>query len=301
MRVATFALSNQLMQAALKTQSDMADLTLQQASGSVSSDYGGLGSDADNVVDLEVTLARSEAYESAADEASGRIDAIYSVLTSISDVLDAFRSELTTALSTDSDELSDGTLQEAAQTYLDELESLLNTQYEGRYLFSGSATTTASVDLDNYTYTDADTESTSYYSGTETTATVRISEDQVIDYGITASDSAFESAIRSLYSIANADGELDDDTIQAAMDLIEDAVDGVAALEGTIGSKQDTIERVMDQQADLQLYLEEEISDLKDVDVTAVAVSLTNYETQLEALYSAIATLSSMSITSYLS
>ena len=60
-RVATFNVSDRMLSASLQTQARMTQAQLQQASGSVSTDYGGLGQSAGTLVDLQVSLARSKA------------------------------------------------------------------------------------------------------------------------------------------------------------------------------------------------------------------------------------------------
>ena len=69
MRVATFASSDRLLQAALKVQARQAEATLQQASGQISEDYGGLGGKAGSVVSLQSSISMSKAYASAASTA----------------------------------------------------------------------------------------------------------------------------------------------------------------------------------------------------------------------------------------
>jgi len=297
MRVATFANNDRMLAAAMKTQARMADLQMQEASGSISTDYAGIGASSKQLLDLEANRKTNGAYSDAATEANNRVQVMYSTLSSITDLLTDFRSQLTSAMSTDGDDTSLATLATTAQGYLDELASLLNTTYEGRYLFSGNATQTAPIDLSGYTV-DPDTANTNYYAGSSDITQVKVSRSQTISYGVTADNPAFEQAIRALSMIAT--GTIDDDTLQQSYDLIVSGLNDTIGVQSTLSVKSSSLERAVERAGEYDSMYEAMISDLRDADVTQIAVKLTSYETQLQASYSAIGKLQSLSLSDYL-
>ena len=299
MRVATFATTDRLLNASMRLQSQMTNMQVQEASGVKSTDYGGLGTQSGKLINLETSLKRSQTFQSAISDASGRIDAMYSVLGNITDMLTSFRSEITAALSTDGGEETSRSLIATAQSYLDEMSSTLNSKFEGRYLFSGSLTETAPVDLDGYV-ADLNTASASYYQGDSQLASVRASSEMTLTYGISANDSAFEQAIRALGTIAGSADTPDSDTLESVYTLLGSALDDTIALQSNVSSKSSSLDRMSNWQADYQDMLSASISEIKDVDVAEVTVRLTTYQTQLEASYSALAKLMSISLQDYL-
>ena len=299
MRVATFATSDRMLNASLATQARLANLQMQQASGSLSTDYGGLGSSSKPLLDLEASLKTSQAYADAAESADGRVEAMHSALSSVTDLLTDFRAQLTSLMSSDSSSVSRAALTSAAEGYMAELASLLNTSYEGRYLFGGNSTLDLPVDLSGYT-ADASTQSTSYYLGDDAVTSVKISRDQTVSYGVTANDSAFEQAFRALGVIANAAGTPDDDLLQSSYELVVSSLDATIAVQSKLSINAGTLERAAERQADYQTVLEGTISELRDADITQIAVRIATYETQLQASYSAIAKLQSLSLVDYL-
>ena len=70
MRVATFASSDRLLDAAMRVQARESEATMQQASGKQSSDYGGLGTTAGRVISLQSSVSLSKSYASAAATAA---------------------------------------------------------------------------------------------------------------------------------------------------------------------------------------------------------------------------------------
>src|ERR1700753_161317 len=96
-RVATFANNDQMINAALRTQSTMANQQLQEASGQISQDFGGLGSTSQQVIDLQISVTRSQSYIDAATSTDSKVQVMYSTMTSVTDLLTQLRSLLTGA------------------------------------------------------------------------------------------------------------------------------------------------------------------------------------------------------------
>lgn len=299
MRVATFAMNDRMLAASLKTQARMAEMQMQQATGQVSTSLGGYGAESRNLISLEVSLSRSQSYSAAATEAASRVEVMYSTMDTVNDVLSSFRAALVAIKSTDASAETKAGLSTMAALNLEELATLLNTQYEGRYLFGGSATTTMPVDLTAYSVTDPDTANTAYYQGNSTLATVQVSSEQSVSYGVSASDSAFEKAFRAFSIIADANGNLTDDTINAALELIVEAIDGAAGVQGTLSVNAATLERAQVREEEFQAHLSASLSEVRDVDVTEIAVKLTAYEVQLQAAYATLAKIQSINLLDY--
>jgi flagellar hook-associated protein 3 FlgL len=297
MRVATFSSRQTLLDAAMRVQARQAEMTLQQASGQVSDDYGGLGATSGKVLSLETALTRSQAYASAATTASGRVEAMYDAIGSITDLVTTLKANLISfAATTD----TASTLAASAEETLEAVASLLNTQSGGRYLFAGSAVDTAPVDLDalETTATTPSSADTSYYQGDDAVAAVKVSSDRTVSYGVTADDDAFETVIRALRLVAG--GADDADTRAEAEDLLDTALDGLTALQSGLSLDADTLETVVSDAEAFQDYASGLETDLSGVDIASVAAQLSTYDSQLEAAYAAIGTIQGLSLVDYL-
>lgn len=297
-RVATFAINRQMLEASLKTQSRMASLQLQEASGLISTDYGGLGGGARKLIDLEVAATRSERYETAASGALADTEAIFSIVQSIADLLDSVRSTAAAAQSASATESALTSLASVADAGREELASLLNTQLADRYLFAGDGTNSRPVNVDVLLAAD-DPADGAYYDGSASTLSVQVSEHQLVSYGVLASDEAFAAAFSAMSKMADAT-VLTEAELSAAYEQLSGAIDAIADIQGGISVSAVALERAVTHQQDLSAFYDEQIVTLRDVDVTAVAAQLTAYETQLQASYSALAKLQSLSLTDYL-
>jgi flagellar hook-associated protein 3 FlgL len=299
MRVATFALSDQMITGALRTQSIMANEQIQESSGLKSQDYGSYGSDAQRVIDLQVSVTRAQSYIDAATLADSKIQVMYSAVGSITDIITQLRTQLSSA--TTGNETATASLADSAQQMLQQVGGLLNTQYAGAYLFGGARTATEPVDLSSFSSGAGSTTiaDTSYYKGDDEVASVRVSDDQTVAYGITADNSAFEQVMRVLKFVAN-DSSPSSTDITNALNLASSALDATTTVQAKLSGAASQIEAASSRQGDYQSYVQTLAGDLTSVDVAAVTAQLSTYQSQLTASYSAIARIQSLDLASYL-
>jgi flagellar hook-associated protein 3 FlgL len=297
MRVATFALSNRMIASAMTTLAKEAKAQEQESTGLLSTDYAGYGATSKRIIDLQTSMMRSQSYIDAATTAESRTEVMYSAVDDMIDLVTELRSLLTAATGTSSDSAS---LQAQAQEYMEELATLLNTQYDGRYVFGGSGTTEKPVDLTLLApATASSTADTSYYLGGGEIASVRVSDYQTISYGANADSSAFEMALRAFNMIAST-SSADTDTISAALDLAEQAIEGLTTAQTKLSLSAGAMERAVTYQTEYQDYASTLATDLSSVDVTAVTVQLSALEAQLTASYSAMSKILNLNLVDYL-
>lgn len=299
MRVATFAQSNKMIADAMRVETVMANKQIQESSGVVSNDFGGYGSDAQHLVNLQVSVTRAQSYIDAATLADSKVQVMYSAVGSMTDILTQLRSQLSAASTGSSTETN--SVITTAQQMLEEVGSLMNTQYDGQYVFAGGKTDAAPVDLTSFssgsgslTATD-----TSYYNGDDEIASVRVGSDETVSYGVTADNSAFEEVMRVLKFVANST-TLSSSDISSALDLAGTALDDTAAVQAKLSNAASSIETASARQTDYKSYAETLSNDLTGVDVAAITAQLSTYQAQLTASYSALGKILSLNLASYL-
>jgi flagellar hook-associated protein 3 FlgL len=299
MRVATFALADQMISGALRTQATMANMQIQESSGLKSGYIAGYGADTQHVVNLQVSVSRAQSYMDAATLADSKVQVMYSAVGQISDVVSQFRTALSAASTGSSTEI--GSAISASQQLLQQMGGILNTQYDGQYLFGGAQTSTAPVDLSSFasgtgSLTTADT---SYYRGDNELASVRVSDGQTVTYGVAADNSAFEQLMRALKYVANS-STLSSSDITSVLSMVDNTVDTVATVQAKLSNSAAQIEAASSLQADFKSYAESLGTNLTSVDVAAVTAQLSTYQAQLTASYSAMAKIQGLNLSSYL-
>ncbi|MCC8969380.1 flagellin [Bradyrhizobium brasilense] len=299
MRVATFAQSDQMISNALRVQAVMANEQVQESSGLQSEDFGGYGSGAGRVINLQVSVTRAQSYIDASQLADNKVQVMYSAVGSMTDIITQLRTQLSAA--TTGSGTATASVINYAQQAMAQMQGLLNTQYDGEYVFSGARTDTAPADLSSYgTGTGSLTTSdTSYYKGDSEIASVRVSDSQSISYGVTADNPAFEQVMRLLKYVGNST-TLSSSDITQALDLASNALDATSTVQAKLSAAASQIETASTNQSDYQNFAKTLSTDLTSVDVAAVTAQLSTYQAQLTASYSAISKIQSMNLASYL-
>jgi len=299
MRVATFALSDQMISSALRVQSVMANEQVQESSGLKSEDFGGYGSGAGRVINLQVSVTRAQSYIDAAKLADSKVQVMYSAVGTMTDIITQLRTQLSAA--TTGSSTATASVVNYAQQALSQMDGLLNTQYNGEFVFGGASTSTTPVDLTSFatgtgSLTTADT---SYYAGDGEIASVRVSDNQTVSYGVTADNSAFEQVMRVLKFVGNSTS-LSASDISSALDLASSALDATSTVQAKLSTAAAQIESASASQSDYQSFAQTLSTDLSSVDVAAVTAQLSTYQAQLTASYSAIAKIQGLNLASYL-
>ncbi|WP_165190437.1 flagellin [Caulobacter soli] len=295
-RVSSFAHTSAMTAASLKVQAKLAEQQDQTASGLKSQTYGGMARSTASILTLGNQSARLTADNTAATSAASFVQAAYSAVGSIADLATTIKTQLASMMS--SSTLDAGATSQYAADWLTDLQALLNSQQGGTYLFSGQATDTAPVDFSAAGYDPTAGADTSYYGGATTGRTYSSSEGQTVGLSVSANASAFEQLARAIATVA-ADPS-DPDAIASAYALSGTALTGVGTLQETIAIQASSLQSATDRNTAKIDAIDTLVTSMKGADLTQAAVLTTQYQTQLEALFSMINTLSSLSLSKYL-
>ncbi|MBX2832606.1 MAG: flagellin [Rhodospirillales bacterium] len=302
MRVSTAAMQQNMLSQIRSVQTQLAEATEQSSSGVKADSYSGVADNSYVIATLSAEISEASAYADIAEEIQTRVEVYYSTLNDMVDILTDMTSDLSGALSTGTDQAFG--INESAAAALETFASLLNTQYEGRYIYAGSASDSAPVSVDTADYaviTSPSTTDFSYYSGNDDIASAKVADGTTIEYGITAQEDAFEQALRALNLAGNASSDpVDEDALSEAMELVETAVAGLSELQNQVSYTQDQLESVVDMHTDFQLAAESTVTNLSDVDLAEAVVTLETLSIQLEASYSVTSQITDMSLFEYL-
>jgi flagellar hook-associated protein 3 FlgL len=314
-RIGTFTNQQLILGATLRNQARFADTQLQVATGKVSQTFSGISQDASRLTNLKNELAKTEQYIENIDVVTKRLEFMEFGLEQIDDMARDMRSLIRSNLNGDA--ATTVNLQALAQQYLEQVTEIMNLRDDSRYLFAGGKTDTKPVDLANGVYTapapppfDA-TVDTGYYEGDAAIAEVRIDDTVVVQYGVLASESAFEKIIRSLDHVAQttftspitaAEKQMLNDAITALTEAVED--NGTSKTIGELASDAVLDLRLLDSQREKHQqyanFASTAIGEIENVD-TAEAVTLLNFQqVQLQASYELIARIGALSLTNFL-
>jgi flagellar hook-associated protein 3 FlgL len=313
-RIGSFAAQNLTLAKNMETQARLHEKHLQVSTGFKAQRYDGIAPDARRLEGLETKHAKLGSYTKAVDRTDQRLAEMENAVGQLQDIASNFRTLLLQAGSADN--LASSNVQSDAEQMLKQVESILNTDYEGRYLFAGSATDTPPINLSDGggpmyflppTAGDPSISNGDYYEGNGQVLSVQADRDLEVDYGVTAepgNDSGFDQLIQSLGRIARPDAPLDNPEIEAALGQLSNEPDGaIARLADTradLGSTRAVLETTRQRLEDTRLVVEEDLTDIEQVDMARAMTELSSHQNTLESSYAVTARMSRLSLLDFL-
>ena len=300
-RVANLAQHERNLAHILDAQRRLMEGQLQISSGKKSEQYSGVATDARRIVNVETSHVRTTQYISNNKLVDQRLQTMETSVAQIYEIVTQYKTLLINALN--SDNASDLAMPIQTQALLDEVSALLNIEQDGRYLFSGTRTDTRPVDQTGlpliYTIPTADGDAIGYFAGDSTNLTIQADENFTVTYGVHAGELGFEQTIRAMHMvIIGAPG--DRATLDEALRVIDQAIDGVSDIRTQIGASRAALENVNTRLDDFLMFSEQTISDLENADVTKVITTMNNDQIAMDASYAVISRLSTLSLANYL-
>jgi flagellar hook-associated protein 3 FlgL len=304
-RIANLAQHNQMLGNIRDTQTRIQDLQIQVATGFKSQRYSGIAPDSRQLVNLESSRARMEQYQTNNNTVNLRLQTMEVSVGNVFDSASKLKTLLTNALNASN--AVDLAMPLEAQNMLAEVAKALNVKIGDRYLFSGSKTDTAPVDLTAPGFTAPPTvypsvADTGYYQGDGVQLTARAADDFDLTYGVTADENGFEQIIRALNLTASVtlSPTVDRNRLQDALDLVNQAVSNLPTIRSRLGTAQNALDLANEVHADTTTYLDQSITNLTSVDVPAAMTRVSSESMLLQASYMTISQLGQLSLANFM-
>ncbi len=298
-RIATFPNNKLVMNENLRLQYQYSNTQFQISSGLKSDNYKGIGRETQKLLSVEGDFSRINSYNEDAKLVVSRVNIMYNTMGTLNDAITSFIGQLTSAMG--GNQVDPAVTLATATNTLNEVSNALNVRLGGRYLFSGNAINTPPIDTNDPLWTPQTTPSVvnlEYYQGTNDILETKISDTMLINYGVVASDPAFEQMLRGINLVMNNPGDLA--TLQEAKSLMDNAMSGFGIIQGVLSSKAHTLEAQMDRNAEDLAVIKSVFKDLKEVDVADATIKFNQLEVQLEASYATSSRLMRLSLVNYL-
>ncbi|MDA8231365.1 MAG: flagellin [Magnetospirillum sp.] len=299
-RVSTLGLNTTMMNNVMQLEVTLANARVQESSGIVSSTYDGYGASAGRLIGLQSDVAQAQTWSNSAQLANQRVQSAYSAVGNMVSLITTLRTNIGAALGSGNPNITgqgSGTVQD--------LVGQMNAQFNGDYLFGGNNTTTAPVDMTGYPTvtgypTSPTTPPTTYYKGDSGTQSIRVSGQQTISYGVLANNNGFAEALCAAQMVAQQSNPPNQSQLQAAYDLAGQALTDLGDAQSNLGSTSQRLQEVQQNQSSYISLSTTMISNISNVDVAQVAVQVSQYQTQLQASFSAVAGSMKLNLASFL-
>ncbi len=318
----------------LSLQKTMTDLQRQSTTQKKYENMSGFGAASKSVMRYRTDISNLTTYTNNIDLASNRIKIMNTAMDSArkagEDLISAIGVQVIGG------EVDIESIRNVAKSSLDFLQTLINTEADGRYVFAGSAVETPP--LANRTAVGMQTQSqmTNWLNGTYSTAqvinniknmsdtavgfdpsmsaagpvSIRVDQDVEIDYAVVAPDNGFDKLMTALSMAANLkipDQSTDvpdmaqfTELLLAVEDLARTGVKEITSANSSLSAKYAVAENLKDQQNADKATLQNLLDNAENADTTEVLIKLQYTQVQLEAAYQVTSSVSQLSLVNFI-
>ncbi len=147
-RISSLAANTSLLQQIFRTRSNLFDLETQIGSGKVTQVYSGIATQSERLINQENTRSQLQQYITNNEQMDLRLNVASTAVEGLRDVVRDFREAMLNYQTSDiKGQVAVKDIQDNAFRSLQSLQGLLNTEVDGRFLFSGARVRTQPVDL----------------------------------------------------------------------------------------------------------------------------------------------------------
>jgi flagellar hook-associated protein 3 FlgL len=250
---------------------------------------------AQQAIGERAALATIDAYTQASSSASSRLAAADNVLNGVIDKITAALVAGSSARGSNVDATARSAAAEQIRGLRASLLGDFNTQFNGTYLFSGTAATTPAYAQVAGTWT---------YQGNADTTQVEVEQNRLVSTSFDgrriAQGSASADLFTTLDTLANAVEAGDNDAIGAALQSLDAAFDRATEAQGRLGADENGVDGATTRLAALRTIAETRRSKLEDADFAEAVTRLSAATNAYQAALGAVSTAERHSLLDYL-
>lgn len=305
-RVSTLMLRTSMLSDFSRTQRTMLDAQKEVATGQRINAFSDSPSDLPGLIAARAAAARSEDYLNSAKAVQTRTELQDFHIGELASEANDLRQTIFDAIST-----GDGSeLRAAASTTLQRMNSLLNAQLDGKYIYAGTRQDTKPVTAATLDQLLAAPSTASVFENNSTIQSAQVDAYQSISYGKLASDlgqplmdtlrqfAAFDAGASGPFATPLTDAQKT--FLTSMLSPLEDAAKGLDAQQATNGIATKAAEDAIDRHGAMQDRLKGLISDITDVDMAEAISKLNNAQVAMQASAQTFSVVQGLSLLDFL-
>lgn len=235
---------------------------------------------------LENSQAKVNQYNKNVEDANTYLSSVEATLGQVVNLMKEVRNTALQANNGTASQADLNTYKAVIEENIKQLEGLANSEFLGKYVFSGEKTQTKPYDLSS---------GAAVYQGSTDSVKIRVSTTKEMEISVIGSDT-FQSAFDALFNAKNAleaGNKINLDEIDKASNTIIDA-------RSDIGVRMESAEMYKTLYEQEALNLKTRISAVKDADISEAMINLTQNNFIRESIYSITAKMNQTSLLNYL-
>lgn len=297
-RTSTYASYSHLLGNVTKVQTSLFDAQNQLSSGLKTRSFEGFAGQVEQFVSLESKVRTVINYQENNAQNISRLETTKQAVKQIIDKVDEMENLMT--LRRNPALAQDIGFEQQMNAMIRSVASELNITLEGKYLFSGTRTNQPPVAVPVTKPVTSGVPDDNYYQGSKQNVVLRADDNVEMEARIRADNSAFQKIFAAAHQSIEGHSADDDEVIRASLDMLQEGLEQVIALEASISADILAIENISQRQNSLQLYWTGVTEELSKTDILAVSTKLAVDETVLQASFQAFAGINQLRLVNFL-
>jgi flagellar hook-associated protein 3 FlgL len=300
-RMGSVSLLNNTLGNITGLQRELADLQEQVSSGIKAKTFQQLNGQVEIFTLMESEVRRNTTVIEGNQLAIARLQTAEQAMSQLTDIADQMQKLMVAG----ADDATGANLPLDVQmrSLLTDMSNAINISFDGRYLFSGTATNLRPMPdptIENYTIGVPDK---SYYKGAPESVVLRADDNVEFTFPIRGDDPAFQkiyAAAQQALQAASGNSTNSGEQLRAALTLIQEGQDDLNALRARNNMEIINLTNLNERLDSLNLYWKGVTESVGKTDIVAVTTQIASYEASLQATFQVYARLSQLKLSDYL-
>ncbi len=305
-RVGSFSQNQALTADLMRLNQQQFKTQAQISSGKVATQFADLPKEASVLVSARGVEAKLSQYTTAAEEARTRIDLQNVHLEGLSTAGDDLRQAVNTAVATEKGTV----LMDSLSRVFETAASLLNTQFDGKYIYGGTQTDQPPVTSNQIGDLVAATNATDLFVNNDLKPSVTVDDGLTVEYGVLADEAGgdlFAALKRIADYNAGPNGPFGEHLTPDQKDFLQGELAGIKSAASSVngelarnGLNYQDVDRAISRHEAGDVFIKGFISDIEDVDLAEAISRLNNNQLAVEASTRVLADLNRVSLLDFL-
>lgn len=297
-RIGSVSLLNNTLGDVGRLQQELADLQEQVSSGVKAKSFQGLNGQVEQFTLLESKMRRTDAFISGNEVSISRLQTADQAVGQVVDIADQMENLIVTAR--DATSGAGLPFKQQMGNLLESMARALNISFDGRYLFSGTATNVPPMPDTTQPPVQNGVPDASYYKGSQESIVLRTDETSSSAFPVRADDPAFQKVYAAAHAAMTAFEAGDDVAMAKALDLMQAGQTGLNAVRSSVNMGIINMTNINERLESLNLYWKGVTEKVGKTDIVAATTQIASYEAVLQATFQVYARLSQLKLSDYL-
>jgi len=296
--ISTYSILQSTLNDVSRVEAELQQQQIQLSSGNKSRDFAGLGDQVQQFLALDASIRKADQYINDNQVVEDRMNATGTALTGIIDtatVLQSLIAQRRTGVG------NSAAFETQLRGVWNQLVGQLNTTVSNQFIFSGTQTSTPSVDGQAFpTLQVAGVPDIGYYRGNQQDVTARPQDNNNVTYNVRADDEGIQKLFAALAMARQGHTNGNDVDLQAAYTLVQEGLTGVINTQAKLNANKVLFASIDKQLLNTKLYWRGLQESIGNTDILSVSTQVAINQGLLQAAFQAFAKISSLRLSDFL-